>query len=138
MKLPRQARLSGAEAFGTVFARPTVSRDAYFKVLSRANDQDINRLGMAVSRRVCAKAVGRNRLKRLIRESFRDQQVWAAGQDAGVRDFVVLPSAAAAAISNAELFRSLTQHWRRHWRRADDSDHSGLVDGDRHTQAKGN
>jgi ribonuclease P protein component len=138
MKLSRQARLNGAEAFGAVFSRPKVSRDAYFKVLSRANDQEINRLGMAVSRRVCAKAVGRNRLKRLIRESFREQQAWAAGQGAGVRDFVVLPSAAAAAISNAELFRSLMQHWRRHWRQADDSDHSGRVDEDRLMQAKGN
>jgi ribonuclease P protein component len=129
MKFPRQARLSGAEAFSAVFAKPKVSRDAYFRVLSRVNDQVNSRLGMAVSRKVCARATGRNRLKRIIRESFREQL--SVDGTATARDFVVLPTPAAVAISNIELFRSLRQHWRRHWRPENDPARSDRVDADR-------
>ncbi len=69
------------------------------------------RLGMAVSRKVDRTAVGRNRIKRVIRESFRQ---WSAqrGDRAGL-DIVVLPRAAAASICNQQLFRSLAVHWSR-------------------------
>lgn len=110
MKFPRQARLSGAEEFGAVFSRPKVSRDAHFRVLSRSNDLSCSRLGMAVSRRVCQRASGRNRLKRIVRESFR-AQVRPGGSS---RDYVVLPTAQAAAAGNDVLFASLREHWRRH------------------------
>lgn len=136
MKFPRQARLIDAEAFSAVFARPKASRDAFFRVLSRANEQVNSRLGMAVSRKVCARATGRNRLKRIIRESFREQL--ATDDTATTRDFVVLPSPAAVAISNSELFRSLTQHWRKHWRPENEQARSDRVDADRFRQAKGN
>lgn len=116
MKFPRRARLSGAEQFGAVFRKPRVSRDPYFRVLSKANTGAESRLGLAVSRRVCRKAAGRNRLKRIVRESFRTQVVG----EAAARDYVVLPLAEAAALSNAELFRSLQEHWRRHGRRKDE------------------
>ena len=136
MKFPRQARLTSAEAFGAVFARPRVSGDAYFRVLSRRNGLTDDRLGMAVSRRVCARATGRNRLKRIIRESFRERP--AGGTTAPGLDFVVLPLTAAVAISNADLFRSLNQHWRRHWRQDNDPVLSQNSIADRNRQAKGN
>ena len=124
MKLPRQARLSGAEQFGAVFAKPEVSRDASFKVLSRPNGLPYSRLGMAVSRQVSRSAVGRNRLKRLIRESFRHHQ--AEFTDSVARDFVVLPSRGAATISNARLYESLTTHWRKQLRFAQNAaEHQG-------------
>ena len=136
MKLTRQARLSGAEAFGAVFARPKVSRDAYFRVLSRINGQAISRLGMAVSRKVCARATGRNRLKRIIRESFRKYRPLPGGLQP--RDFVVLPSPAAAAVSNAELFQSLDHHWRQHGTPENEPARSIRPDTDQRSQTKGN
>ena len=111
MKRSRQATLRGAEEFGAVFAQPSVSRDAFFRVLSRSNELPYSRLGMAVSRRACRLAVGRNRLKRIIRESFRRHQAGFVGSEA--RDFVVLPTQGAATISNPELFESLRIHWRK-------------------------
>jgi ribonuclease P protein component len=111
MKLSREARLSGAAQFRFVFSRPEVSRDAYFRVLSRPNGRGHSRLGMAVSLRVCRKAVGRNRLKRIVRESFRMHQIMLS--DGCARDIVVLPSPAAATTCNRALFKSLWAHWRK-------------------------
>ncbi|MFT5140069.1 MAG: ribonuclease P protein component [Lysobacterales bacterium] len=66
---------------------------------------------MAVSRKCCRKAVGRNRLKRLIRESFRQHgEQLAVGH--GI-DFVVLPMAEAVSKSSNTLARSLDTHWQR-------------------------
>lgn len=66
---------------------------------------------MAVSKKVERTAVGRNRIKRVIRESFRH---WSAERkDAAGLDIVVLPRAAAASMCNQQLFRSLEDHWSR-------------------------
>lgn len=110
-RFPRQARLSGPAQFRFVFSQPDVSRDRCFRVLSRSNDRDGSRLGMAVSVRVCRRATGRNRLRRVIRESFRSHRR-LLGQ--APRDFVVLPGPGAVDADNAELFRSLAAHWRKH------------------------
>jgi RNase P protein component len=81
---------------------------------------------LAVSRRVDKRATVRNRIKRVIRESFRQHFLSrkAVGShadphsragitgEAGV-DFVVIPRAEAARSSNARLFRSLEAHWAR-------------------------
>ena len=64
---------------------------------------------MAVSKKNCRKAVARNRLKRLIRENFRQQKRHLQGQ--GGFDYVVLPTAQAASICKKELTRSIQDHW---------------------------
>lgn len=110
-EFPREARLGNAADFRFVFDRPRASRDALFRVLSRPNDRPRSRLGMAVSLRVCRKASGRNRLKRIIRESFRLHQAMLSGDHA--QDFVVLPTSEAANRPNAALFASLEAHWRK-------------------------
>jgi ribonuclease P protein component len=97
--------------FRFVFDRPSVSADRCFRVLSRANGLEYCRLGMAVSRKACRRAVGRNLLKRVIRESFRMYRGDLA--HGGGYDIVVLPSAAAASICNMALFESLQGHWRK-------------------------
>lgn len=107
--LPRAARLIKPAEFKRVFDQPTVSADRCFKVLARPGTGDRSRLGMAVSRQVDKRAVGRNRIKRVIRESFRRQPL------SGVRavDFVVLPRKESATICNRQLYRSLEKHWAR-------------------------
>lgn len=111
MKFPNQARLNSRADFRHVFARPAVSSDRFFRVLSRGNGKDYCRLGMAVSRKVCKHAAGRNRLKRVIRESFRIHRDEMAGK--GGHDIVVLPSVRAASICNKALFESLRDHWQK-------------------------
>ena len=108
---PRQARLTTPADFKRVFSKPTVSADRMFKVLARAGECDRSRLGMAVSRQVDKRSVGRNRIKRVIRESFR--HCFAADSDAPVVDFVVLPRSECATICNRQLRHSLAKHWAR-------------------------
>jgi len=93
--------------FRRVFEQPTVSRDECFKVLARPNALGHARLGLAVSRQVDRTATGRNRIKRVVRESFRR---WIATSDTGC-DIVVLPSRQSASICNRSLGQSLKRHW---------------------------
>ena len=106
---PPTGRLLKPAEFKRVFNRPEVSADQFFKVMARANEGGKPRLGMAVSRHVDRRAVGRNRIKRVIRESFR-LCFAVAGPSA---DFVVLPRRESATICNEQLFRSLDKHWAR-------------------------
>jgi len=107
--LPREARLLTPGDFKRVFQNATVSTDRCFRVLATAGRGSRSRLGMAVSRRVDKRAAVRNRLKRIIRESFRQR---FAGVGRAI-DIVVLPSSDSATISNEQLFRSLDRHWTR-------------------------
>jgi len=73
---------------------------------------------MAVSKQVCSKAVGRNRIKRIVRENFRNKML-GQKQDSSL-DFVVLPTAQAVDESNSILVESLTAHWQQLIRKAQD------------------
>lgn len=119
---PRRSRLLKPAEFKTVFDRPVVSSDHLFKVFARPGTSPHYRLGLAVSRKVDRRAVGRNRIKRVIRESFRvtfplgDQK--AADQHSGGqhnagqgRDFVIVASPQAAKVAGEQLRSSLAKHW---------------------------
>ena len=105
---PRCARLTGRNAFSSVFAQPIKSSDRYFTVLVRSNDLDYPRLGLAISRKVAKSAVARNRIKRIVRESFRHVQSWLGGLDC-----VVMGRAGLADQDSAVLSAALQRHWRR-------------------------
>ena len=101
-------RLLDAAAFGRVFDRATRSRDELFTVLCRRNKQSTARLGLAISKKHCRKATARNRIKRIIRESFRQQQALLAGLDV-----VVINQPGASRATNSEINDSLDKHWQR-------------------------
>ena len=101
-------RLLDAAAFGRVFEKATRSRDKFFTVLCRANDDSVARLGLAISKKHCRRATARNRLKRLIRESFRQHQ-----QELGGLDIVVINQPAAKSAENTAIRESLEKHWQR-------------------------
>ena len=107
---PRSARLTKPYEFKAVFRNPLVSADRYFKVLARVNDGPLSRLGLAVSRKVDRKARGRNRIKRVSRESFR--RLMNQPQQINL-DIVILPRLDCDTISNPVLFESLANHWLR-------------------------
>jgi ribonuclease P protein component len=119
MKFSRQSRLLKPAQFKLVFQQPIRSFDEYFRVMARVNDAQRHRLGMAVSKKACDKAVGRNRIKRVVRENFRSIMVGAAANDA--LDIVVLPTAKAANQTNKKLDESLSNHWQRLTRKAADT-----------------
>lgn len=72
----------------------------------RRNRADGARLGMAIARKKVRRAVDRNRIKRILRESFR-----LARQDLPPIDVVVLAKESAATASNGELFSALESVW---------------------------
>jgi len=111
MKFSRQSRLLKPEQFKSVFQQPIRSSDEYFRIMARTNDLTQHRLGMAVSRKACAKAVGRNRIKRVVRESFRCRMLGMTTDR--TMDIVVLPTAQAAGQSNKTLDESLAIHWQK-------------------------
>ncbi len=117
MKFSRQSRLLKPAEFQLVFKDPIRSDDNYFRVLARENSKDLHRLGMAVSKKVCARAVERNRIKRVIRECFRNRMTGQAGCES--LDFVVLPKHNAVGETNAILDNSLINHWQRLTRKAE-------------------
>ncbi|MDH3532053.1 MAG: ribonuclease P protein component [Gammaproteobacteria bacterium] len=114
-RLQKDKRLLNAAAFERVFKKATRSRDKWFTVLCRKSDTDIARLGMAISKKNCRLATDRNRIKRVIRESFRQHQ-----DDLQGLDVVVLNQPAAQQASNRELFASIDRLWQGCSRARDD------------------
>ena len=76
--------------------------------MARANGLGHSRLGLAVSREKIRKAVFRNSLKRLIRESFRVNHDILAGLD-----LVVVPQGKVDTSDRRALRESLDLHWRK-------------------------
>ncbi len=89
-----------------MFDKATRSRDKWFTVLCRKNNLATARLGLAISKKQCKKATARNRLKRIIRESFRHHQDALEGLD-----IVVMNKVAATDERNTVLVDSLEKHW---------------------------
>lgn len=78
----------------------------HFNAHVASNDLDHARIGLAVSRRVSKKAVERNRIKRLIRESFRQHQ-----HQLGTIDYIVIAKSSAAGQLNNVLRTELDKLW---------------------------
>lgn len=100
-------RLRTRAAFTRVFRRNLRSSDKLFTVLARPVDGRA-RLGLAVSVRAAGGAVSRNRIKRLVRESFRHHR--SRLPDA---DIVVMARPGIAAEDNRRIRASLLGHWKR-------------------------
>ncbi len=75
-------------------------------MLCRSNDGEAARLGLAISKKNCRPANGRNRIKRIVRESFRMNQAELDGLDV-----VVINQPAARNSNNRQIFDSLHGHW---------------------------
>lgn len=67
----RDARLVNKADFDQVFADNQRARTDCVMVMARPNQVGYPRLGMVIAKRLLARAVDRNRVKRCVRESFR-------------------------------------------------------------------
>ena len=106
-RFEKKNRLTNAAAFGRVFDKATRSRDKLFTVLCRQNKEGTPRLGLAISKKHCRLATQRNRIKRIIRESFRQHQSQLTSLD-----IVVINQPAASTASHRQMRDSLEGHWR--------------------------
>lgn len=104
--LPRSARLLTGAEFKRVFEARRRHGNQAFRI--HFADASEARLGMAVSRRVSAKAVVRNRIRRQIRESFRLRRAQLASMD-----YVVLAQPPAAGMDRSQLRVALETLWQR-------------------------
>ncbi|MAA75657.1 MAG: ribonuclease P protein component [Salinisphaeraceae bacterium] len=102
----KSQKLRQPSEFRRVFGEGRRRADRFFVVIACANEGTAARLGLAISKKVARRAVDRNRIKRIIRESFR-----SAAPDMPAIDIVVLARRDTARTDNRQLFESLSYHW---------------------------
>lgn len=103
----KQARLLTAKQFQYVFDQaPVRASHPSLLILAKPNGLSFARLGLVIGKKHIKTAVGRNRIKRLIRESFRTRQLPAL-------DVIVLARGGADNLDNDEARRILNGLWKR-------------------------
>jgi ribonuclease P protein component len=106
-RFPRSARVRTRAEYTVVFDQARRCSDPLLSLHWRSADTP-PRLGMAVSRKVDARAVGRNRIKRTLRETVRHLLPSLAGGD-----YVVVARQGAAQASNEQIRQALLRLLRR-------------------------
>lgn len=109
VSFPKTLRLRRKSEFDRVFRERVTRRHScqLFAMLVCPNQLNHPRLGLAIAARVVPTAVERNRIKRLIRESFRAHQAHLPAAD------IVLNARAGASLaSNVNIVNRLEEHWR--------------------------
>ncbi|MBM24027.1 MAG: ribonuclease P protein component [Gammaproteobacteria bacterium] len=93
--------------FDHVFSSPTKSEDVYFTAFYTPNKTPENRIGISIAKKLVSHATRRNRLKRLIKNSFSDGLRCEKGVDVVVR----VKYQASKVAGDKILLKSLTNHW---------------------------
>ena len=83
--LTREHRLQGADEFRNVMRSSAIKRTPLFVFRSKSNRKGTARIGFSVPSRLVKAATERNRIKRVIRESFRRERAQLP-----MRDYVVI------------------------------------------------
>lgn len=104
--LPRQARLCRSADFAALKGSRRRVGDAFFQLRYAPNATGSARLGLAISKQVSKRAVERNRIKRLVRESFR-----RARHGLPAVDLVVMARAQAAGRDGSYLLAQMNELW---------------------------
>ena len=105
-RFSRAQRLLRPEEYRRVFEQGAKTGDEAILILGVCNDLAYPRLGLAIAKKHLKQAVQRNRVKRLIRESFRGHLDALAGLD-----LVVLSRNGITTKTNREIFTALERHW---------------------------
>ena len=103
----RELRLLTPEHFKRVFAEPVRAASPQITLLACPNSLEHHRLGLAVPKKALKRAVWRNRVKRVVRESFRLNQA-----SLPAIDIVVIAKGGVKEMDNEELFKLLEKLWR--------------------------
>ena len=104
---PRELRLLTPEHFKNVFNEPVRAASPHLTLLAKVNSLGHPRLGLTKHKKVLKRAVWRNRIKRLTRESFRHKQ-----HELPAIDIVVIAKSGIGQLNNAEITQLLEKLWR--------------------------
>ena len=111
---PRSRRLLLGLDFQRVFKNTRCrSADKYLCLLAIKNNNTCSRLGLAIAKKKIKTSVARQRIKRLIRESFRQNQYCLNQTTNSGFDIVVMANPAASQATNQKIALSLQQHWKK-------------------------
>lgn len=102
----RELRLLTPTHFENVFQKAIPSVSPQLTVLARVNHLDHPRLGITISKKRVRQANQRNRIKRLIRESFRLHQ-----RDLPKTDIVVVGKSGLDTLTNEQVTLLLNKLW---------------------------
>lgn len=105
-KFPKRRRLLRASQYDRVFSEGMRFSQGALVVLARRNRLGFPRLGLAIARKHVRLAVHRNRLKRLIRESFRYHQ-----HQLGELDLVVVARHGVHDLAAKDVSFVLQRYW---------------------------
>jgi len=108
LTLPAQRRLRRKAEFDAAYARGRRFGDGFFGVTAFSNDKGGPRLGLAVAVRAAGGGVARNRIRRIIRESFRLHQHALPSVD-----LIISARARAKGARGPELHASLVELWKK-------------------------
>lgn len=108
-KFCKNQRLLNSADFQNVFSDPPFrASHQYCLILAKPNQLGVNRLGMVIAKKHIRLAVHRNRIKRLIRESFRHLPRNTQGIDA-----IVLARKGLGELDNPTINKIVNQQWLR-------------------------
>ncbi len=106
---PRQVRLLTAGDYRRVFSRAdSKAQTSEILILARRNELGYSRLGLVVAKKHAKRAVDRNEIKRIVRESFRHHQ-----SELENFDCVVLSRSGAKDLDKVQLRNMVDQLWTR-------------------------
>ncbi|WP_395479924.1 ribonuclease P protein component [Candidatus Curculioniphilus buchneri] len=108
---PRKLRLLTSNRFNFVFQQPKRCSTPYITIFSRLNMLGHPRIGLTVAKKYVKQANERNRIKRLMRESFRLHQYVLP-----TMDFVILSKQGIADLDNIAIMQELEKLWHRYYR----------------------
>ena len=101
----RELRLLAPVQFKAVFENPFRASTPQMTLLARLNTAENPRLGLTVAKKHLKRAHDRNRIKRIVRESFRLKQ-----HELPNMDFVFVAKGGIGKLDNATLFETLENY----------------------------
>ena len=105
----KESRLIDAAAYSQVFDRAKAKAShKHLLLLARENGLQHDRLGLVIAKKHVRRAVQRNRIKRVVREFFRQQE-----PDRAPADIVVLARSGIDQLDNAALSSILRRQWQK-------------------------
>ena len=105
--LSRSQKLLTSENYSFVFSKSQRFGNKSFTVLARKNDLGHPRLGLAISKKCAKRAVDRNRIKRIFRESFRLHQ-----HNLPNVDIIAMCKSDVLQLDKKEMHKQIEKQWR--------------------------